>query len=205
MSIVGRELIVPFAPPGFGIEREDGTTEQVIALSDVSVRVGAGISDGPVQRIQLGIIRSRKPGTRTAAFPTVALPSVASELPRRRNGVRPPQALAGVRVVSVDKTSDAVLAAGDAGNAFVLECQRGGGDTVTLHRVGDLRLPHERATSSIESNQSRVERSEIDQVSEDRDAAINPVAFIRVHYLLRTLIFPDLASGPGIQSVDFSG
>src|SRR5690348_16620691 len=101
MRVVGSELIVPFAPPRLRIERQDRATEEVIPLSNVSVGVGARVTDWPVKRIQVGIIRSSEPRPSAAVLPTVALPGLAAELPWRWDRIRPPQALAGIRIVRI--------------------------------------------------------------------------------------------------------
>src|SRR5262249_17665735 len=134
-------------------------------------------------------VGAREPGAGAAVLPTVALPGVVPELAGCWNGVRPPQALAGLGVVGVDETANAILAAGDSGDDFVLERQWGGGDAVALHGVSDLRLPNQRAAAGVERHQCRIERSEVDPVSEDGDTAVDPVALVRVHDLLRTLVF----------------
>src|ERR1017187_6236880 len=138
-------------------------------------------------------------------FPTIALPGVVTGLARSRNCILAPETLTAARVVCVDETPYAVLAARHSCNDFVFDRQRSGRNAVTLHGVGNLRLPDERAAAGIERNQRCIERSEVDPVSQDRYTAIHAVAFIGVYHFLRPLILPDQAPRTRIQREDLSG
>jgi hypothetical protein len=57
MAVVGRELVVPCACAGVGIDGDDGIAEQVVAVAArAPIDLWAGIPDGPVDRVQLGIV-----------------------------------------------------------------------------------------------------------------------------------------------------
>ena len=66
---------------GIGIERQDGTGEEVVALAHVAVFVRAGVAHRPVDRVQLRVVAAGEP--RRAAAGRSAARAAPDRTPRR--------------------------------------------------------------------------------------------------------------------------
>ena len=141
--------------------RDDRVAEQVVELSPHgSVDLRSGIPDRPVHEIQLGIVRAGQPHRAAAQLPAVAQPGVVAELAGPRHRVPAPQLLAGGRVVGVEESARAELAAGDADEHLVFHDERRARQAVAEHRVRDLRLPERQSGSGVERDERGVERAD---------------------------------------------
>jgi hypothetical protein len=118
-----------------------------------------------------------------------------SEFTGPGNRIEAPQRRARGRIVSLDETARAKLAAGDAGNDLVLERQRRRSDAVALPRIGDLGFPQELTRAGVQSHQCGVQSAHKQPVAQHCHAPIEAVDLaLRRHFLL-PLIAPDLQSG----------
>src|SRR6187549_694053 len=115
VPVVRRELVMPFAFAGVGINRNDGIAEEVIPVAtNRPVDLRAGIADGPVECVQIRVEGAGKPHRAAAELPAVAFPRIVSELTRRGHGIKPPHLLSGCSVVCIEKTAWPKLSTGDA-------------------------------------------------------------------------------------------
>src|SRR5262249_10835020 len=120
VPIVRRELIMPFAPAGIRIERDHRVREEIVTIAaHGTINLSAWISDGPIECVQIGVIRTRKPRRSRAVFPTVAGPRIAAELAWLRNGIPAPHLLSGCGIVGIEKAARAEFTAGHADDDFV--------------------------------------------------------------------------------------
>src|SRR5579864_2009599 len=92
------------------------------------------------------------------------------------NGVEPPHALAVFSIVSVDKSANTVLAAGDANDDEILHREGRDGETVTGLVVGGGHVPGDVAGLGIESDYVRVQGAQENSVAEDREPAVDASA-----------------------------
>src|SRR4051794_34902751 len=104
MAVVRCELIMPFAAAGIRIERDHRTREQVVAGAYICVKVGAGITDGPVQRVGIGIVAACEPRGTAAMLPAFAFPCLVAELAWSGNRVEAPQPFACRGIIGVDES-----------------------------------------------------------------------------------------------------
>ena len=199
VTVAGRELVVPFAAARRRVQRQHGATEQIVAAAHVRVDVRAGIADGPIQRVEIRIVAAGEPRWAAAVLPAIALPGFVSEFTRRGNRIEAPQPLARGRIVSLDESARAELAAGDAGNNLVLERERRGSNAVALTRIGDLRLPQKLPRACVQRHQCGVQRAHEQPVAQHRHAAIEAVDLALRNHLLLPLVPPDLQSGFGVE------
>ena len=199
MSVVRRELVVPLAPAGVGIQRDDRIGEQVVAVSaHRAIGHRRRIPDRPVERVELGIVGAGQPGAAAAGLPAVALPRVVAEFSRSRNRVESPQPLPG-HVVGVEETAERVFAAGVADDDLVLHDERRAGDVEAFHRVGDLDLPDGQTRPRIEADQRRIVGADEQPMAENRDAAVDHVGLAGIADFLLTGVPPDLPPGARVH------
>src|SRR6185503_800878 len=98
------------------------------------------------------------PSRATAVLPRVSWPAAASRVFRPGNRVGAPEMFARGRIPAIDKSSDAVFRAGNAGKNDTIGDQRCQGLRISVIPVYDLRLPHLLAGLRIERDHMRVER-----------------------------------------------
>src|SRR5258707_3093268 len=98
---------------------------EVISSSNVPVPVWAGIAYTPICQVQGWIVRASHPHRTASCLPRVTLPSLVPGLSRSWDGVKAPDFPPSVGIVSTNKASDAILAAGGADGHHVLQFQKG--------------------------------------------------------------------------------
>src|SRR5712691_11497471 len=125
-----RELEMPTEPAGGSLDGQQGARVEIVAGSTVAVPVRAGVTDAPVQEVELRIVRSCDPGRSPASLPTVPSPCVAPRFSGRRDRPETPAADAGSGIVGVEEPADARLTATDADDDQSVERQRRTGDRV---------------------------------------------------------------------------
>ena len=135
-----------------------------------------------------------------AALPRVARPRVVAWFTGTGNRVEPPRALAGLRVVGVDESADAVLTARDADDHLVVHDERrerrGVALLVFLHR----RVPGDRAGLHVERDQVRVERRHEQLVAEDAEPVIDEAAAGGQSLRQLAPVAPDLLAGARVDA-----
>ena len=176
VDVVWRELEVPFQRAGVDVHGDQRVGVEVVAGPNVADEVGARIAGAPVRQIGVGIVCACHPGGRAAVLPAVAAPCLVARLARPRHGPEAPGPLAARGVVRVEKTTNAVLGAGDADDHLVLDRQRGGRQRVPRLVVGDLDVPPHAAGPHVERDQMRIDRRDEDLVAEGGDAAVHLAA-----------------------------
>ena len=204
VPVVRRELVVPLALAGVGIERDDGIGEEVVAISaHGAIGHRRRIADRPVERVELGIVGARQPRSAAAGLPAVAFPRVVAELSRAGNRVEPPQPLAG-HIVGVQESAQGVFAAGVPDDDLVLHDERRARDVEAFHRVRDLDLPDGQTGPRVEADERGVVGADEQPMPEDRDAAVHHVGLPGIADLLLTRVSPDLPPGPRVHRGDRS-
>ena len=204
VEIMGRELIVPLQPPCIRIEREHRGAVQVVALALISVVVGTRIARGPVEQPRLRIVRTRQPRRGASVLDRAANPRLRAMLTRRRHRPESPDAFAGRRTVSVEKSADAFVSAGYAGDHEIVDDQRRAGGAVVLPRVGHLDVPQQLAGVAVQRDQVRVVRDHEHAIAERRNAAIDAGRRIAGQALRpRTAVVPDLTAALRVERERF--
>src|SRR5207237_3641302 len=85
-----------------------------------------------------------------------------------------PDAFAGRRTVSVEKSADAFVSAGYAGDHEIVDDQRRAGGAVVLPRVGHLDVPQQLAGVAVQRDQVRVVGDDAHEIDGGRNASIDP-------------------------------
>src|SRR6185437_12173934 len=112
-AFMRRELVVPRDLAVLGMERDHRRGVEIVAgpVADIP---GAGVADAPIDQVEFRIVAAGDPGgTATALARVAGAPGVATGLARAGRGERPPQTLAGLRIVAVDEVAGAVFRACD--------------------------------------------------------------------------------------------
>src|ERR1051326_7142725 len=141
MHIVRRELVIPLQVASVGIERDDAAGIEIVAIADVAIHVRPRIADAPIDEIQLRIVGAGDPGGSSTELPRLAGPAIAPGFAVGGNSVESPDALSGVRVVSIDKPACAELGAGHSGDDEILDDERRSSCAIAFQMIGETRLP----------------------------------------------------------------
>src|ERR1700736_5295196 len=105
---------MPFDLAGIRFERKHRAGVEIVAGPYCQVE-RPRVADAPINRVQLRVVGAGDPGRSASQFPGVTLPGVAAGLIGARDGIGPPEMLAGRRIPSIDESADAELGARDAG------------------------------------------------------------------------------------------
>ena len=177
-----RFLVVPAVLARLGIQRHDGTQEQVVAATGAALlpRHRRAIARAHIDQLELRVIGNRIPGRAAAAqLPPLARPGLGRhrhggvlEAFRRvaGHGIKLPQLLARVRVIGGDKAAHAQVCAAIADHDLVAEHPRCAGDRVRPCLVEGLHAPVGRTGLRIERDQPAIERGDEDTVLPERQA-----------------------------------
>ena len=166
------------------------------------MKSGSGIPDGPVERVELGIVRPGQPGRAARVIDRAPLPRLGSWLAALRDGPEAPDLLPGRLIVRRDETAHAFVAAGHTGHHEVANHERRPGGAVVLAPVRHLRVPEQRAGHSIERDHVRVVGHHEHAISRHRCPAIDAATGVADRPLRpRPLVVPDLPPGPGIERI----
>src|SRR5258708_19269933 len=98
--------------------------EELVAGASLAGIRRRGVPRRPENLIRGGIVGSRVPRRTAASLPRIALPRFMPRLARSRDGIEPPFASAGCRVVGVDEAAHSVLAASNPNYHQVLPPHR---------------------------------------------------------------------------------
>src|SRR5580704_16390924 len=113
MQVVRSELVIPFEFSRVCVESEHRAAVEIVAGAFVTTVAGRGIAGGPINEIQLRIVRTGDPGRCAAGLPRVASPGFVARLAGAGNGIESPGTLAGVGVIGIDEAAHAIFAARD--------------------------------------------------------------------------------------------
>src|SRR5207245_10381162 len=120
---------------------------------------GSGVASAVVQEVERRIVGVPPPGAPAALLPRLTWPALRplaglaivgvggievrgqADILVWAHAIGPPDLLAGVDVVGRDVAAHPELAAGDAGDIFVLDHQARSRDGLPLRRIGVLGLP----------------------------------------------------------------
>src|SRR5262249_28168272 len=116
---------MPFQLAGIGIEGNNGTSIEVVALALIAVAIRAWISDAPVCQVAVRIVGTCHPDRSSAVLPGIAVcrPSLMAGFARSGNGVKAPGFFPGLCIVCRDEAADAILATGGSNDNLVLHDQ----------------------------------------------------------------------------------
>ena len=194
---------MPFQRAGVRVERHEGIRVEVVARTVGAVKIRIGIARAPVDEVQIGVVRAGLPRGPAAARPRIDLfgPRLAARLARSGHGPEPPDLLAILRIVGVEKSANRVFSSGDAHDDLVLDDERRDGAGVALLVVGQLDVPHGLAGPGVERDEVRVERGHEQAIAVDREAAIHEAAAHLERLLRRQLILiaPELLPGSAVD------
>src|ERR1700690_193344 len=123
MTIAGGELIVPLALSRGGIERDHRARKKIVAIADIGIEVGAGISHAPIEHVLIGIVATGEPSGRAPLLPRIAFPGIVAKFAGLRNRIKAPHTFAGDCVIAVDEAAYAKFAARYTDYYLVLDCQ----------------------------------------------------------------------------------
>src|SRR5262245_13512172 len=109
-------LEVPAVFAGLRFERDDRRGEQVIALAQRAVVIGAGIARREEDEPELGIDGRRLPDRCAAVLPELAVlrPGLVADLPGTRDRIERPGELAVLGVERLDAPADSEFGAREA-------------------------------------------------------------------------------------------
>src|SRR5207244_1235173 len=116
------------------------------------------VADAPIHRVQLRVIGTRDPGRTATELPGVAFPGVAARLIGAGYRVGPPQALARLRIPTIDEPARPELRAGNAGDDNSIRNVRRDRHRITFLDVGRFLTPQLLARLDVERNDVGVER-----------------------------------------------
>jgi hypothetical protein len=133
-KIARRVLEVPLHLAGFDVVGDRGVSEQVIARAVLRIEHGNRLARTPYGQIEGWVIRACLPESAPAVLPGVgvALPGFATRLARRRNRIRPPELLAGIRIQGIDMVASAPVPAAAADDELVADNERSTGQGVAV-------------------------------------------------------------------------
>ena len=175
--VVWRELIVPAKLTGIRIEGHQRGGIQIVALAGVAVVVGPGITGAEEHQVLLRIVRAGHPDRSAATQVRIpSRPCVATRIVRAGDGVEPPRALAGLRIVRVDEPANAVLGTCNPDDDLVLHHQRSNRGRVPHLVVLELDVIHNAAGLHVEREEVRIDRRNEDLIPERCDAAVDIAA-----------------------------
>src|SRR5262249_25848965 len=156
----------------------------------------------PIDEVQLRVIRPGDPCGRAAGLPAIAAPRFIARLARCGNRIEAPRALARLRIVGVDETANAELAARDADNDFIFYDQWCEREAVTFTRVFGCGVPDDCAGACVERDHMRVEGCEIKQAAEYGKSAVDsPAAGANAAFGQLAFIAPEHAPRARVERV----
>ena len=100
VHVVRRELEVPLALPGLGVERHHRIRVEVVAQPFVANHVGTGIAHRPVEDAESRVVAAGHPRARAGMVDGVALPRLRPRLAALRHGPEAPHLFPGGLVVA---------------------------------------------------------------------------------------------------------
>ena len=109
-------------------------------------------------------------------FPAISRPGLVARFAGAGHRPETPHALAGLGVVGVQKSANAVFGARNSDDDFVLDRQRRECDGVRGLVIGDFYVPADAAGLHVQRNQVGVQRADEQLVVERRNAAIHLAA-----------------------------
>src|SRR2546428_4560124 len=206
VAIVRRELKMPFSLAGVWIQCDDRICEQVVAGSARGpVDLSSRVADCPIQRVQIGIERTGQPHRTSAVLPTVSRPRIVTKFAGTWNRMPSPHPLSRCRVIRIEKTGRAELAAANADDNFIFYDERRARDAVSKHRVRHLCFPYQHSCPGIDGDDRRVERADEHAISQHSDAAVVWVNLIWIFGLPLARELPDLRTGLCVHCQNRSG
>src|SRR5713101_5026248 len=157
-DVVWRKLEMPLEVPAVGIESEHGVGVEIVTVASIAIPVWRGVTSRPEQHVLFGVIRTGDPGRPAAVLPRVARPGFNSFLLSGGDSIATPFALAGLRVVGVNETACAILAAGDADNNLVVDDQRCSRRAIADGIVVHFAIPRHGTGLAVKRDQPRIKR-----------------------------------------------
>ena len=197
---------MPAQLAGLGIEGENAIGVEVVALAIVAIEVRTGVASGPVHQVELGIVGASHPSSAGAVVGKFALPGFRARLARVGYGPETPEFLAGSLIVGGDKSANAFVAPGRAGDHHVSYSERRGGSVVVLMPIRHFGFPQQFAVDAAEGHDMRVIGQHEQAVSIHRHAPIESDGGVAGKPLgAGPLIVLELASAAGIEREHFIG
>src|SRR4029077_19702967 len=154
----------------------------------------------PEGRFGRRIIRAGDPRRGAPNFPGLAFPAFVTRFTRTRNGVEAPFAFAGICVVRVDESANAILTAADPDYDQIFNRQRRQRDAVALGVIESGHIPHNVAGLGIERDYVRIQSAQKNLISENGQTSIDaPAAWPNVRWQ-QMLVLPNRPARTRVQS-----
>src|SRR5438093_517303 len=100
MGVMRCELIMPFELAGVGVECQERSRIEIVALAIATVETGIGVACTPIKQIQVWIVSARHPGgSATLGHRLGGRPCLAARFAGPRDRIEAPQTRAALRVV----------------------------------------------------------------------------------------------------------
>ena len=203
VDVVRGVLEVPAHFAGVHVECDQRVGIEVVAGPGIAVPVRGRIPGRPVEEAEFGVIGAGQPGSPSSRLPTVAAPGVVARFPFGGDGPPTPDPFAGLRVVGVEESADAGLAAADPHDDLAVHRERRRRHRVADRVVGDRDFPADVTVRSIQRDQLGVERSEKHRVAEDRDPPVRPrEADVQRLFGDDRVVAPQPPAGVGVERGD---
>jgi len=115
MQVMRCELEMPAQFAGLQVDRQNAISVEIVAFTDVAVRIGKWIAGGPVQQSVLRIIGAGQPsGSATQIERGGIAPCFRTRLSRARNGPEAPRQFSRGHFVGGDKSANAFIRSCDS-------------------------------------------------------------------------------------------
>src|SRR5260370_29529269 len=149
---------------------------EVVARAALAAIGRRRIAGRPERRVGCRIVRAGDPRRGPASFPRLALPAFVARFARTGNGVEAPLALAGVRIIRIDESANAILTAANTGDDKIFHGQRRQRDAVALGVIEGGYIPNNVAGLGIARDYVRIQGAQENFIAENSQAAIDAPA-----------------------------
>ena len=202
--VVRGVLIVRLLLAGVRVDGHDTVGEQVVALADPAVEVGARVAGVEVQEVELLVERRRRPTVCAASRPRLALgrPRVASGFVGLGDHVAAPHALAGLELERVGVAAHPELSTGASDDDHVLDDERGDGRALAGPYVAVRLIPDELTGLRVKGDHVGVQGGHEDHPVGHGATAVDVAAAQRNVIRGRAVVAPQLRSRLGVKRPD---
>src|SRR5262249_14525818 len=133
---------MPLPLTGVGVESHHRVAEEIVEIAAYRpVDLRRRVSNGPVNEVQVRVVRAGQPRRRAAGLPAFTFPRIVPELAGSGHGVELPERCAGCGVERLNESARCEFSAGNSGDDLVLDDERRARNARPIHRVADLYLP----------------------------------------------------------------
>src|SRR2546426_5904808 len=183
------------------VERDRRCGVEVVAWTIVADR-RSSVAGSKERQVGFRIIIASDPHGSASRFPLIAIrPRFAAALSGRRNGISPPQLLAGIEVEGRNEAADSELSSRRTHHDFAAGHQRSQRDVIAGFVIRDRSGPDFLSGSCIESNEDGFAGRVINLVAIERNATIRLVRH-GSSGRPRSPVSPEYIAAPGVDGDD---